>query len=177
MQRGMCMCVCAPRGWRFTSARARVKRRLGKRTGNGRRGWEWSWEREMERGSFVERTNGLNISVGKQTRVETNSGFSRSIGQGSALNLASTRNSNRVKYTASGTPCLTKRGAGGIVALLFARFFDVAFGWELAKYLDFHRNVVSFRFKQPRLILIFRARRLIASRWPLQSVLFFKIPI
>lgn len=70
---------------------------------------------KRDRKRELERTNGLNISVGKQTRVETNSGFSRSIGQGSVLNLASTRNSNRVKYTASGTPRLTKRGEGDAV--------------------------------------------------------------
>lgn len=83
---------------------------------------------KRDRKRELERTNGLNISVGKQTRVETNSGFSRSIGQGSALNLASTRNSNRVKYTASETPPPDERRRRRRRSLPPPWFFNVTFG-------------------------------------------------
>lgn len=61
----------------------------------------------------------MNISVGKHTGVETNSGLVR-VQVRVQLNPASTRNSNRVKYTASETPHLK-----GDATLLFAVVFNV----------------------------------------------------
>lgn len=100
----------------------------------GREKDEGGYEKERKR--ELKRTNGLNISVGKQTRVETNSGFSRSIGQGSALNLASTPNSNRVKYTASETPPPDGKRRRRSCSLLRCRA-STLLSVERAKYLVF----------------------------------------
>lgn len=99
------VCVCAFRvgGTLSTDACARVKGRLERRAGNKRRGWEWLREREIERASWNGRMDWIFQSASRLASKRTLA-LVGGIGQGSALNLASTRNSNRVKYTASKTP-------------------------------------------------------------------------